>query len=396
MKTKISILALLFLIFSFGLSSADSLTVNIMFIHHSVGRNWLDHSLRESLSGKGFIGEVNEITYGSVLDPDNNRPASLGDIPGDLTDMNHWILWFNDYLGGIKTFGSESGFNGIIMFKSCYPNSNIVDDGEEPGDPFSSTHTIANYKAIYRHPQGRGYVYSHNGYEYKPLEDIFAENPDFLFIPITSPPRHYAPVDGTDDDQAHRAYRFNEWLKNDWLSDYNDAHPGFDNVAVFGLFDILSYADDDSSHPNRLKAEYGGESGDSHPNGTANGVLTEIFSGSENSFIDLAYELFCSGEDGISDENSGINPAVTPILFENYPNPFNASTIIGFYLPHPSIVQLSIYNLIGEEIECTIDEELQSGYHNIRWDGSENPSGIYFYDLTIDGNSFAKRMLLIK
>ncbi len=268
-----------------GLGSAD----NLVFIHHSVGSNWLSHSLDDALVAKSYIDERNDITYGTVIDPDSGRPGSPGSVPGDSTDMEHWILWFNDYLDNVKAFDCESGVNRIIMFKSCFPNSNIWDDGVEPGDPFSGDFTLANFKAIYRHPQGSGNTYNHDGRVYKPLEDIFAENPDALFVPVTSPPLNYT---STDDAAAHRARLFNDWLKGEWLSSYNAAHPGLHNVAVFDLFNELAYADNRLTHPNRLRGDYGGSTGDSHPNDAANAHLTAVYATDSDDFIDAAWTAF--------------------------------------------------------------------------------------------------------
>jgi hypothetical protein len=273
--------------FVFDLATDD----NLIFIHHSCGRAWLDNSLHNALLAKDYIDERNDMYYGDDILPDSGRPDSLGPTPGDCTNMNHWILWFNDYLGHLINHDCEDGINRIIMFKSCYPISNITGDGTEPGDPFSSSQTLVNYKAVYRHPNGPGHTYSHGGYTYKPLFDVFAENPDILFIPVTAPPRHYAPTDATNDAEAHRARLFNEWLKQA-LDAYNTAHPGLNNVAVFDWFDVLAYPDYYTPHPNRLKYEYGGASGNSHPNSTANADSTAIFATDPDNFIDAAWEAF--------------------------------------------------------------------------------------------------------
>ncbi|HEX3047658.1 MAG TPA: hypothetical protein VHY08_23100, partial [Bacillota bacterium] len=66
-------------------------------------------------------------------------------------------------------------------------------------------------------------------------------NPATLFIFVTAPPLRY---DTSSNENAHRARVFNDWLKNDWLSSYNSANPGLNNVAVFDWFNILAYADD--------------------------------------------------------------------------------------------------------------------------------------------------------
>jgi hypothetical protein len=259
----------------------------LTFLHHSVGYNWLNSGLREGLLAKSYIDDQEDIYYGTVVKEDAGRPNSLGDVPGDNLNMNHWLLWFNDYFQAV-----EDGGVRIIMFKSCFFSSNIGQDGVEPGDPFSEVKTLANYKAVYRHPAGPGSDYNYNGYAYRPLEDIFAEHPDILFIPVTSPPLVYEPAQATSDEWAHRARLFSDWLKNEWLAAYNAAHPGLNNVAVFDLFDVLAYPDDHIEHPNRLRAEYGGGSGDSHPNEAGNLAATAAFAAAPGNFLDSVWNKF--------------------------------------------------------------------------------------------------------
>ena len=273
-----------------GTATAQATDDDFVFIHHSCGSNWLSNSLHAALLAKSYIDERNDITYGTVVPPDAARPGSLGGTPGNNTNMNHWILWFNDYLAGVKAHGCASGVNRIIMFKSCYPISNVGSDGTEPGSPFSGTQSLVNYKSVLRHPDGAGNTYSHtNGYTYRPLEDVFAANPDTLFIFCTAPPLHW----GTSSDaNAHRARLFNTWAKADWLDSYNAAHPGLNNVAVFDWFNFLAYPDGHPDHPNRLTEEYGGDSGNSHPNTLANQESTAAFATDTDNFIDPVWLLF--------------------------------------------------------------------------------------------------------
>ncbi len=309
----------LFVIGVLNVGSPAPAREGLVFIHHSVGNNWLNSGLHDALLAKDYVGQRNDITYGVNILPDAGRPASLKSPSGDYTDMSHWILWFNDYLGNVeghetpygpakiisrlsgylgiaRTQGGPNGINRIVMFKSCYPNSDIGGDGTEPGDPFDSSPTLANYQAVYRHPDGPNHTYTHDGAAYQPLADVFAAHPDVLFIVITAPPLNFAPVDATNDANAHRARTFNNWLQNEWLAGYQAAHPGLNNVVVFDLFNALAYGDDHPTHPNRLKAEYGGESGDSHPNDAANAYLTQIFAANPDNFIDGAWRAFSKSQ----------------------------------------------------------------------------------------------------
>ena len=320
---------ILILIFPFFLFS--QITDDLVFIHHSCGNNWLNGGLHNALLGKDYIDERNDIYYGTTLSPDSGRPSSLGGTPGDNTNMDHWILWFNDYLDGVKGYGCADGFNRIIMFKSCYPASNIGSDGTEPGDPFSSTMSLANYRAVYRKYNDPGGSYLQDGYYYQPLEDVFAQHPEVLFIPVTAPPRHYAPSDATNDAEAQRARDFNNWLKNDWLSSYNASHPGLDNVAVYDWFNYLAYPADHASHPNRLKQEYGGESGNSHPNSTANQESTTDFASGTDNFIDTTFNAWQSGGSPTPTPAPSPSPSPTAIVVD--PWPAGSANEIGGGLP---------------------------------------------------------------
>ncbi len=275
-------------------------TDDLIFIHHSCGNNWLNDGLRDALLAKSYIDEVNEIYYGDSVSNDSGRPDSISSPQGDSTDMCQWILWFNDYLNSIKSYGCADGSNVIIMFKSCYPASCIFSDGTEPGDPFDCDQSLVNYRAIYRHPSGSGNTYTYESNVYKPLEDIFAENPDVLFIPVTAPSN--VPFE-TCNDWADRARVFNDWLKNDWLSSYNTSNPTLKNVAVFDWFDILAYANDytgteyftpadgspEGDYPVRNMTQSGYRTGDSHPNTSANQDTTVIFATDSPNFLDTSY-----------------------------------------------------------------------------------------------------------
>jgi formylglycine-generating enzyme required for sulfatase activity len=100
-----------------------------------------------------------------------------------------------------------------------------------------------------------------------------------------------------------------------------------------------------------------------------------------------------SGPSAVDDDI--ITPQSTT-LNGNYPNPFNAATNISFDLAHESNVNLSVYNLMGQEVEVLINDNLQAGNHNINWDASNYSSGIYFYKLTTGEKVLTKEMVLIK
>jgi len=83
-------------------------------------------------------------------------------------------------------------------------------------------------------------------------------------------------------------------------------------------------------------------------------------------------------------------------LLSNYPNPFNAQTVISYQLPSAGEIKLEVYNLLGSKVATLVDNHQEAGYRSITWDASEVSSGIYFYKLTAGDYTETMRMMLVK
>jgi len=83
-------------------------------------------------------------------------------------------------------------------------------------------------------------------------------------------------------------------------------------------------------------------------------------------------------------------------LLSNYPNPFNASTVISYELPTDAHVKLEIYNLFGQKVATVVDGQQEAGYKSVTWEDSEAASGVYFYKLTAGDFTQIKRMTLLR
>lgn len=252
-------------------------TVKLIFIHHSTGSGWLDDSGRLGITLRDNNYFVSDTNYG--WGPDGI---------GNLTDIGHWWTWFvgpnrNTYTAALYAESAQhtsysrlatdpGGQNQIIMFKSCFPNSDI---GGNPNDPptvgdnplrgqyVGSSLTVANAKGIYNDILG-----------------YFATRQDKLFVVITAPPLTQA---STSAAAAANARAFNNWLVNDWLSGY-----AYNNVVVFDYYSVLT-SNGGNTNTNDLgwatgnhhrwrngaiehiqtvasnSCAYGSSSGDSHP-----------------------------------------------------------------------------------------------------------------------------------
>ena len=101
------------------------------------------------------------------------------------------------------------------------------------------------------------------------------------------------------------------------------------------------------------------------------------------------------------DEPVGIQPTSTIVpekfsLYQNYPNPFNPATTIKFDIRNSAFTMLSVFDILGREIQILVNEELKTGSYSLVFDGSEYNSGVYFCRLTSGDFTETKRMLLIK
>lgn len=245
--------------------------MNLLFIHHSCGGQMLatigdeqgenciyqahpnGGGLRQALEEQGY--KVNEASYGSVI--------------GEHTDLFDWLPKFRTQMDRVLTTRYQDELlpagqhNNIVVFKSCYPNSNFVGEGSAPGNPAGPELTLANAKATMM-----------------ALRAEFEKHPDVLFVYVTAPPLApnvpaqplwkwlakkalgRAETEASYVARAHTAREFNDWVKNPdgWLAGYGQL-----NVVIFDYFDVLT------KHGVSDLLEYPtGEGYDSHPSSEGN------------------------------------------------------------------------------------------------------------------------------
>ncbi|HLF14297.1 MAG TPA: T9SS type A sorting domain-containing protein [Bacteroidota bacterium] len=89
-------------------------------------------------------------------------------------------------------------------------------------------------------------------------------------------------------------------------------------------------------------------------------------------------------------------PSATFTLFHNYPNPFNASTIIRYELDQPGFVRLTINNILGQRITTLIDQNQSTGQYSITYNGANLTSGVYTYVLECEGERKIGKMIVTR
>ena len=202
--------------------------VKLVFIHHSTGEAWL-------ADGHGGLGLA--LAANNYFVSDTNYgwgPEAIG----DSTDIGHWWSWFCSpgsptYMSALYSESAQScsysrlasdpgGANQIVLFKSCFPNSDLLGSAAAPvpaiaDNPLKgqaaggSDFTVANAKGIYAD-----------------LLPYFAAHQEKLFACLVAPPIQAPQIPANGRALA-------DWLVDEWLA----AYP-YHNVFVFDFYNVLS------------------------------------------------------------------------------------------------------------------------------------------------------------
>ncbi len=129
-----------------------------------------------------------------------------------------------------------------------------------------------------------------------------------------------------------------------------------------------------------------------------------------NSYLVITGDLYSAdGMDvnniALFDINSDDNPIMQTnknnmptrfALLQNYPNPFNPKTIIKFQVASSSSVKVVVFDVLGREVSLLVNSKLEAGKHEAIFDGTNYPSGIYFYRIEAGDFVDSKKMILLK
>ncbi len=90
------------------------------------------------------------------------------------------------------------------------------------------------------------------------------------------------------------------------------------------------------------------------------------------------------------------NTPTAAILFGNYPNPFNPTTMIRYGLPHRSHILLTVYNTLGQKVAELVNGDIEAGFHSVQFDARNLASGVYFYQLQAGTFVQSRKLLLLR
>lgn len=226
-----------------GAIAADSqgAFTNVIFLHHSTGHNLIEEGgVRQRFREAGYDFWDHGYNGTGLRRPDGSYANYSYRIPDDNTDPDGLanLLAQRAYGLPLNAFSALLQHE-VIVFKSCFPASQIESDDQ-----------LALYKAYYLN-----------------MRDVMDAHPDRVFVVMSPPPLNPA---ATDSEAAARARAFARWLQSD---EYLAGHP---NVFAFDLFGHLAEDDPASPDYNMLRAAYR-EGTDSHPNHAANQIVGPLF-----------------------------------------------------------------------------------------------------------------------
>ncbi len=97
---------------------------------------------------------------------------------------------------------------------------------------------------------------------------------------------------------------------------------------------------------------------------------------------------------GVVSDNTGIPSGY--FLYQNYPDPFNPTTVIQYAIPKAGHITLQVYDELGREVATLVNENKEAGQYRVNFNGSNLSSGIYFYRIQAGSYSAVKKLLLLK
>ncbi len=207
----------------------SSAPIRILFMHHSTGGNLIrDGGVRDGLSALGYGFWDHGYNEEGLCNARGEPTGTSFAVPDDNTNPDGWAAVFSEPASEppATTLGWMLEYD-VILFKSCFPASNITDE-----------EMLSNYRRAFL-----------------TIRSVVDLHPDRLFIAFTPPP--LVPNE-TDAANATRAQEWARYLTSDeFLS-------GRANLVVFDFFSLLA----DTS--GMLRSEYRGDEWDSHPNEVAN------------------------------------------------------------------------------------------------------------------------------
>jgi uncharacterized delta-60 repeat protein len=365
--------------------------------------------------GQLISGTANEDdqAFGIAVDSIGNNVYLCGYTDNDTTGIDFTVAAY-DSSGGIRWInkynGSEGGTDkawGIVV-----DDNKIIVTGESDGDTSrgdcmtikysaqGDTQWTARYNGAGNHnDKAFGIVVDADGNSYIAGYSVGEDTSTTDYLTVKYGLEGEMLWDNTYNGTGHyQDTAFGICLPKS--SEYVYVTGGSSSDTVRGKMDAVSI---------RYNIFSGNESQVSRYNGTDNlndAALGITVDTSGNIFVTGYTQTIAAGYDMLAMKYQGgeliaVNIISTEVpksfsLSQNYPNPFNPTTTIKFDVQKTAFVKLRIYDILGREVALLVNETLRVGKYEALFSSSRLASGIYFYELSAEGFTDTKKMMLIK
>jgi hypothetical protein len=346
----------------------------------------------------------------------DNHPVEIGRDTGGLTD------WYQGKLDEVRIYNralTSAEVNalysdGLVAYYPLNGNANDASGNGNNGILNGGITWVADYNANAGHA---AHFNGTDGYISVPNSPSMQIGTNSMTITLLfnceATPQIPAPFIGknnTSDEPAQYTLQLNplteihfgitdtsnnmQWGHKDYAFNYNQWYL---LAAAWDGDTVRIYVDKVLVSSSPLKASM---KPDNHPVeiGRDTGGLTDWYQGTMDEI--RIYNRALSGTE-INAIPTSVHSAGTSIpegysLLNNYPNPFNPSTTIQYGLPSRSHVSLTVFNSLGQTVTSLMNGEQEAGYHEVHFDGSHLPSGVYFYRMQAGRFTETKKLLLMK
>ncbi len=328
---------------------------------------------------------------GDLYDPLHNTCIETGNL---LTQRsNAFVLPMNDstalVFGGNGTYGGAS-YESIEQYDSRTNSFSLFQNTLLPNDTlWYPIYGLSDLPSTFRMPDGKFIMLASKADGIKSIFKLFTINPVNKMIDTfeTIPPIPY--YDGASGDSTTYLSPIVDRSNNKlYLPSIKGANPGgmirintLDLVThklsvSTGLIHVPYYFWDSPKMLLKDKRIF-----------VAGGYITDNFDPVNSTF------LLTLGTVGVKDEN---NVPVEFSLKQNFPNPFNPSTIINYSVPKEGFVSLDVYNILGEKVAGLVNGNMKAGKYEAKFGASKLASGIYICRIQAGGFSSSIKMILQK
>ena len=336
-------------------------------------------------------GSIDTLSLGNRgMASDHNGDIVISDNSGNIYKINHLTHeGMAKYPLGTNAATPACDADGFTYHAGLFGGTVIIMDPDDWSSPYNTIPDVAPGVS-------RGMEVSPDG------KHVFVERSGGGVL-------HYYSADGVDGTYAiadtilkTRAMQgFVAWDPRGilWFGQHEEAPPavvwGLDPDQDFAVVDSVSFTVwipgvmTDTTSRNYPQPQYIRAVRDAAFNADGSSMYLADYYGFTLKEFELVPNVNSIG--GISKEVPG-----SFTLYNNYPNPFNPSTIIPFDLPQSAHVKLKVYDALGREVGIFIDGQMDAGSHQYEFNGANLATGTYYFKLTVDTKVATGRMMLIK